>query len=377
MYTIYANDILIHSPDMVDDNLILVSTVFEEEINKTGSCEFDIYNDHPYYNAIQTLKTIITIKDNDEEVWRGRVLNIERNFDNVKHVYCEGVLSFMLDSIARPFKHTKTMPEQFTYLVSVHNAQVEDFKQFTIGQITVDDLYGSKEWENTEYPQIKDEIDNIVNEYGGYLVTSYVNGQNVISYIKDPSHTSNQVIEFGENLLDFTETIDSSNIFTVLIPIGYDANNNKITIESVNEGKDYIENEDGIQRYGKIIQQYTFPDDISSPSELLQKGTNFLASSLQSSKTISISALDLHTLNPSVNKIKVYDLIQVKSEPHGLNEYEICSRVSIDIDNPDSNEYTIGTVPEGLTEQSSKMQKEIIYAEGSGSDLPDGDIIQY
>lgn len=373
MYTVYANDILIHSPDMIDDKVYLVNASYEHEINKSGSCEFDIYNDHPYYNYLKNLKTVIVIKDNGEEVWRGRILNSERNFDNVKHIYCEGTLSFFIDSLARPYKHTKTMAEQLTYLIAQHNSQVESFKQFTIGQITVDDLYGSIEWENEDYPKIMDQIDEIVNTYGGYLITDYVNGTNVINYVKSPGTASNQTIEFGENLLDLTETIDSSNIFTVLIPIGYDSNDQKITIEPVNEGRDYIESETGIAEYGKIVYQHTFEDDISSASELLAKAEEFLSNSIKSSKTISISALDLHLLDPTVDKINVYDLIKVSSKPHNINEYELCSKVHIDIDNPDSSEYTIGTVPVGIEGFINGGSSSYI----SGKSLPNGDNVQY
>lgn len=374
MYTVYADDILIHSPDMVAENIYLVNTTFEKEINKSGSCEFDIYKDHPYYNYLKNLKTTIVVKDNGEEVWRGRVITSERNFDNTKHIYCEGVMSFMLDSVIRPYQHTKTMAEQFAYIITQHNSQVESYKQFTIGQITVDDLYGSISWENTEYPDTMSEIDNIVGTYGGYLVTNYVNGENVISYVKDPGTVSNQTIEFGDNLLDFTETLDSSNIFTVLIPVGYDANGNKITIESVNDGKDYLESESGIALYGRVVRQYTFEDDVTSATEVKEKGITLLNNNLTSAKSISISALDLHMLDPTIDKINVYALIKVKSKPHDIDEYELCSKVFIDLDNPDSNEYTIGTVPEGIGSMVSGTSSNTV---SGGSSLPNGDNVQY
>lgn len=359
MYTIYANDTLIHSPDLVSDGICVIGAVYEKEINKNGSLEFSIYSDNPYYNTLKNLKTVITVKEDGEEVWRGRILNTERTFLNCKSVYCEGVLSYFLDSVIRPFTHTKTMTEQFNYLIEKHNEEVEDYKKFTVDQITVDDPYGSIEWSESSYTKTKNLIDAILTKYGGYFVIKYVEGTgNVISYLKQPGTLNPQIIEFGENLLDITETLDSTSVFTVLIPIGYNSNNEKITIESVNEGKDYIESAEGIESYGKVVEQHTFDEDIETPQELLQKGITLLEDNIKASKTISISAIDLHMIDPSIHRFDIYDIIHVVSkEHHNIDEYEICSRVKIDINNPTQCEYVIGEAPEGITSMIEELKK--------------------
>lgn len=75
--------------------------------------------------------------------------------------------------------------------------------------------------------------------------------------MKKPGKTNSQVIEFGTNLLDITEYITAENVFTVLIPLGErqkDSSGNetgRLTIESVNSGKDYIESATGIKAVWK------------------------------------------------------------------------------------------------------------------------------
>ena len=375
MYSIYADDNLVYSPDLVSDGMFITNPTYEKEINKAGSCTFYIYPENPMYNAISALKTRISVKEDNVEVWRGRVLTIDMSFDKAKKIYCEGIYSFFIDSIVRPFKHTKTMAEQFTYIITQHNAQVENYKKFTVGTIDVDDVYGSKEWEATDYQTAKDLIEGILSDYGGYLVVSFSGETQTISYRKDPSRYSNQGIEFGENLLNLTDSLNPSNVFTVLIPIAYDANQNKITIESVNDGKDYLESESGIAQFGRIMYCNTFSEDISTPAELKQKGIDFLNSNIKASRTIATKAVDMHFLNPDIDRIDIFDLVKVHSVPHNLDEYQMCSKIKIDMEDASNNEYVIGTVPEGIESiLAGNAGKTKTVA---GSSLPNGDNVQY
>lgn len=353
MYQIYADKQLIYSPDLVDRGYFVTSPTCEKEVNKAGSCQFYIYKENPYYNAIKPLVTVITVKDDGREIWRGRVLNVSNDFDNRKTVYCEGMLSFFVDSIIRPYDRTCTMEEQFRYLVQQHNSQVEAFKQFTVKTITVDDPYGSIQWKTDSYQKTKDAIDGILSTYGGYIIVSYEGGQNKISYVKDPAVYSSQTVEFGRNLLDLTLTLNPDNIFTALIPIGYDSNNTEITIVSVNDGLDYIVSEEGQQQYGIIFYQHTFDETISTPTELKEKAIAFLNKNIKASRTLSLKAIDLHMIDPTIQSIDLYDLIKVTSIPHGVDEYEMCSKITLNLENPEASEYIIGTIPEGIID----MQK--------------------
>ena len=349
MYTVYADDQLIYSPDFITDGRAITDPTLEKEANKSGTFRFNIYTTNPCYNAIKPLKTIVYIKDGTEEIWRGRVLSYQNNFENCKSVSCEGIQSYFVDSIIRPYERTCGMADQFRYYISQHNAQVESYKQFTVKSITVDDIYGSKEWKSDTYERTTDAIDKIVDDYGGYLVVTYENGQNMISYLKNPGNqNTNQVINFGENLMDITQSVDPSNVFTILIPVAYDSNNNKVTIESVNEGKDYLESAEGIDKFGRIFYQHTFEDPIETPTALKEKATNFLAENIKNYYTISVKALDLHLLNPSIDRLNIYDILKIISKPHGIEELEMCTKITLRFDSPENNEYLIGTIPEGI-----------------------------
>lgn len=87
MYQVRCDDNIIY--DLRDEDLKIISPKLSVEINKTGSFDFIIPPQNPYYDSIKKLKSIITIYQDDEEIWRGRVLNDKLDFYNRKQVECE------------------------------------------------------------------------------------------------------------------------------------------------------------------------------------------------------------------------------------------------------------------------------------------------
>lgn len=92
-------------------------------------------------------------------LFRGRVLDEETGFFNGKAVTCEGDLSFLLDSILRPFAFTGTAAEFVACVLELHNAQVDENKRFTAGNITVD---GFVSYDTEEYLTAKETLEKAV-----------------------------------------------------------------------------------------------------------------------------------------------------------------------------------------------------------------------
>ena len=101
--SVYCGQLLIYSTTI--DSLKLIAPKVTQEVNKTGSFEFSIYPDHPYYDLIHRFTDIITVYDDgiSEPLFRGRIVKDEKGFYNEKKVTCEGELAFLLDSVQRPY----------------------------------------------------------------------------------------------------------------------------------------------------------------------------------------------------------------------------------------------------------------------------------
>ena len=87
MYQVRCNDNIIY--DLRDEDLKIIAPKLNTELNKTGTFKFTIPPQNPLYDEIKKLKGVITIYQDNEEIWRGRILNDKLDFYNRKQVECE------------------------------------------------------------------------------------------------------------------------------------------------------------------------------------------------------------------------------------------------------------------------------------------------
>ena len=121
MYTIYSDGKLVYAPHLSDAGCGVFTPQLTVELNKAGSLAFVMPPDNVMYDSINKLSSIITVKQDDNELFRGRVLNDEKDFYNQKKNYCEGELAFLIDSIQRPYTYTGTVANLFKKFISNHN----------------------------------------------------------------------------------------------------------------------------------------------------------------------------------------------------------------------------------------------------------------
>ena len=374
MFHIYVDGKSIYEP--IDDELIVNSPKLTLEMGKAGSLQFIVPPFHRYYNLFQQLKTIVTVELDGVEIFRGRVLTVNRNFNNMRTVYCEGNLAYLVDSVQKGKKFKGTTYELFKKIIQRHNSRVESEKKFTVGTINIEDreiiLSGQSDKEqeqaenlettNFDYEQIV--LDSIVDDWqtsfeyiesclidycGGYLRTRRVGNTNYIDLVTDYGNTAVQEIEFGTNLLDLTEEVSAEDVFTVLIPLGDD----NLTIADVNNGSDELVDAAGVERFGRIVKTHVF-DNVDKASTLLENAQRFMASHVNMPITITVKAVDMHLIDKNVREIYIGDRVHVNTLPHNIVDYLTCTKIEYDLDNPANNTYTFGTPRQTMTERYRK-----------------------
>ena len=366
MFYIYADGQQIYKP--LDDDLAIFNPKLTIELGKAGCLEFDIPPANPYYNRLEQLSTEVNVDMDDDEIFHGRVLSNERMFNNVRHVYCEGDLSYLVDSVQKGIKYSGTTHALFRQIIANHNARMPASKQFTVGTINIANrdikLVGQSEDENPntgeiDYEQIA--INSIVDEWnntfdyiqtclidycGGYLRTRRENGTLYIDLLDNFQNRAIQPIELGSNLLDLTEEISAEDVFTVLIPLGDD----NLTIASVNDGSDEIVDANAVARFGRIIKTHVF-NNVSSASTLLENARRFMATNINVPRTINVKAVDLHLLNPLISPIRIGDRVVINSPAHDVDDELTCTRIEYDLEKPENNSYTFGNPKQTLTQR--------------------------
>lgn len=354
MYKVYCDDYLIYDDTM--ESLKIINPKLNLQLNSVSSFEFNIYPNHPYIERLKKLKSIFRVYQENRLIFRGRIINDVAGFYNDKKVTCEGDLSFLLDSIQRPYEFQGTPAELFSQLISNHNSQVDGDHQFKVGNITVTDPNDYINRSDSTYQNTFDAItDKLIDKLGGYLWVRYEADGVYLDYLADFNTLSNQKIEFGVNLLDIKRTVKADDIFTVIIPIGasiQDEEGNdigKLTIEEVNDGKDYLEHTEGIAQYGRIVKMVEW-SDVTVPHNLKTKGQQFLDESVLLLNNIELTSADLGSISDDISQFHLGTKIKVVSEPHNLNQTFLVNKLSIDMVNPANNKLTIGSTFMSMTE---------------------------
>lgn len=369
MYKVYCDNFLIY--DTKVESLKIFSAKLELELNKTGSFDFSIFPSHPYFDKLKRLKSIITVYQDDYLLFRGRILNDEQGFYNEKQVSCEGELAFLLDSVQRPYdflsgeNHT-TISELFTYYINNHNSQVDEEHKFKVGNITVVDSNNYIVRSDSQYLTTWESInEKLINSYGGYLWVRHEADGNYIDYLADFDTISSQTVEFGKNLLSLNKITKGEDIATAIIPLGTklkDADGNdtefRLTISEINEGVDYVFNQEAVNEYGWIFKTVIW-DDVTLPANLKSKAEEYLADSMNLVVTIELDAVDLSMMNTEISAFKMGNYIHVITSPHSLNSSFLVKKLSIDLLNPKSNKLTLGTTYSTFTEQTSGNNKNV------------------
>lgn len=364
MYKVYCDGALLYDPRVED--LQLFDKKISLAVNKTGGFDFTIYPSHPSYNRIFRLKSTIEVYQDNYLLFRGRVLDDEVDFYNAKRVLCEGDLSFLNDGIIRPYNYTGSVEGFLQFIVDSYNAQVDVEKQFTFGTVTVTDPNDYITRSSINAASAWDVInDKLIDMLGGYIMVRRENGINYLDYLVDSDYRSLQEITLGENLLDLTKNIKGQDIITAMIPYGTrlddaegNQTDNRLTIESVNGGVDYVFNQEAVDIYGWIFGTATW-DDVTVPQNLLTKANAELSRRINLNVSIEVNAIDLSMTDAEIDEFRFFEYIKVNSPAHLPTDYMLVAKLDIDMDNPQNNKLTLGLDYDTFTDKQVSTEKVI------------------
>ena len=354
MYRIYADETLIYDSTLEDYKI--GKGQITKEADKSGSFVFSVYPDHPYYGQFIQMRTLITVYKSGRIVFRGRILDDAVDYWNVKTLTCEGELGFLQDSVARPFSFQGDHADLFAQFIAEHNSQVDEWKKFKVGTVTVEDSTGYVNRSAGGYGAMLDTMQSALtgSDLGGHFyITHGDDGTDPIPtlhYVADFPKTASQGIEFGVNLKDYAKKVSSTDLATCIIPLGTSngTDGERLTIEDVNGGKDYIYDAAAVALYGWIVKVVTW-DDVTLANHLLTKARAYLAEVVNQYATIELGAIDMHLLDRSIESYNVCEYVHATSKPHGLDALMLCSHQTMDLLKPDNDTVTLGYTTGTLT----------------------------
>lgn len=364
-YTIVHNGQIIHDSYSDSPDLRVDSPEYSYTMGEAGVLKFTLKQSHPAYNSIAKFSSEISLFIDDEWEFSGRVLDDKTSFFNAKNIEVEGDLTYLNDSIVRPYNwDSGSISGYLDFFIDNHNSQVEPRKRFVRGQVTVTNSTDNLVRGSSSYPsswaEMKDKLTGNSN-LGGYLRTRRYQGQTYLDYLEDYQSVNSQVIRFGENILDMSRYVKGEDICTAVIPLGSTIEGEetetggevRLTIEDVNDGLDYVYDEEAVSLYGWVFHTETW-DDINHANILKQRAEQYLNQQRLLGITLEVKAVDLSLVEVDAERIRVGDLIRVVSPPHGVDEFLTVESMKLDLVNPDQTEITLGVERKELTDEITR-----------------------
>lgn len=374
MYTIVAvadgKEYPLHN--LKSRRLIVSEPYFEIGDNLNGQAEFKVFTGHPYYGKVKKLTTDIIIRNDNTDMFYGRVLYDDEDSNGTKQVFVEGELAFLCDSIQRPrVYHNIGVRDYLTNVIKIHNDQVEARKHFTVGRVTVEDandsLYRFSNWETTR-ETLKDKLSD---RLGGHFIIRHENGIRYLDYLDDDDYYSRctQQIKFGKNLLSFARNFDATDLATCIIPLGttleessIEGLDERLTIKEVNGGKDYVTDDAAVAAYGKIYKTIIF-DDITLPANLKTKGQKYLTQTQYEKMVLECKAIDLNFTDEEFERFTLGSLVRCVSKPHALDAWYPVTKQRFYLTNFKKNTITLGDESSNVSYTSSNRETTATFRE--------------
>lgn len=345
-----------------------------KSINAVDSFSFIIYPNNAGYDLLKPLTTSVKVYDEstDKDIFIGRVLKCPDSMDErgliCRKVTCEGRLGWLYDSV-QPYVEYKMVgiSTVLSSFLSKHNSQVGADKRIELGQVTVtasNNYTYTANWDKT----MNVIADKLIGKFGGEIQLRDKNGKVYLDYLENIGHGTDTTIELAVNLKTISREVDETAVITRLYPLGAKLTDSekRLTIGTVNGGKDYIEDSSLIAKYG-VISGPQIWDDITLASNLLSKGKEYLKSVNRAKVQYQITALDLSRIDRHIEQFELGCWYRVKNSLMGIDEDLRIVGISIDLDNPQASQLTFGdqfeTLSGFMTAKTQSLQSAIDNSE--------------
>lgn len=340
---VYADKSLVYDNRL--EGYELLGLTVSAKAESGGSATIQMPLTHPAYSKFVSLKTLVEIYRDGELIFRGRALYPSDDFYGSRTITCESERCFFQDAVMRPYLYQTDPQTIFSDIIRIYNDQVDEFKRFTVGTVTVTDDNNYVRMEAENAGSVADALNKLVDRCGGYIVFgTNADGIRTVNWYAELTHYSTQTIELGENLLDFTrDDGNTSDLATVLIPYGArdEETGERVTIASVNDGKDYIQADDAIAYRGQIVKTKTW-DDVTQPANLLKKAVAWLSTAKLITTQLNLSAIDLSALDTDIDTFSIGDQVHVISKAHKVDADYLLLERDYDLLNPANDTVTLG-----------------------------------
>ena len=332
-----------------------------KERNAIDSMAFTIYPDNPGYALLDSMTTTIQVRNGKTGRldFDGRVVKAPGSMDGngliSKAVLCEGVEAYLCDS-TQPYLAERQwsggngrtgLQEFIDYVLARHNERVEPHKRVYRGNVdlvtyeTTGGVYKGLQRDTTRETL----FGKLVDVFGGEMRVrrNEADGLLYLDYSKKLGRDRETPVEVARNMASVSMDEDPTQVITRLYPLGAkrEDSEDRITVASVNGGRQYIDDADALAKYGILEGTQTW-DDVTQPANLLSAARSWLAENNRFPHSAAVSVYDLSLIDKAPDELSLLDWYPCRNHLVGLDEPLEIIKQTIDINEPHASSVDFG-----------------------------------
>ena len=360
-------------------NNYVISATLNLKLNAIEDLTVTVDRNSWLYDHGEPFKThvnVYNLSNNNELVFRGRLVKVTKKMDNNgafnQELVFESILSYLLDSGQPvPNKPYTMNPTQFLDLVlTTHNNRMPEDKHvyYQIGE--VDNSLEPKGTYDYEYDYKSSwEIikSMLIDRLKGYLSVRYGIKDNhyivLFTFNKKPgADHPEQKVEIGVNMQSAEVEIDPTNVVTRLIPLGATQEDLKdptketstkarLSIQKVNNGDVAIHN-DALEKQFGLIEGFQVWDEVTDPAELKRLGQEWMARQI-----ISVTNWKVDTFETDNRTFYVGHRYMFVNDELAVSQLIRVTEKTVDITSPNNITLTVESTQNTLVDYQIQAEK--------------------
>lgn len=384
LYNWISRTLVYDSANTMNDKTLMLNPVLTRKARESGSFEADIPPSNICYSSLRIMLGVFEIERDSEILWQGRITQIDYDFQKNAHVYVEGDMAYLNDNHEQinwdfisgwSSNYPAVLFTNYAMLLIDSNGKTITpkinsydpnwetvFKYIEGNDPGYNDSAYMTQWDIIQNTLLNRALENI-KEYV-YFKMSHTRKSNgwqreiemIISNPANPSNfligslpTTSQTIEFGKNLLDINVSKHVNDIVTHATVYGYETRGWWI-FSTTNMISATATNSTMLQKYGYIHRSSYVDGNKSTVSSLQEIANSMVFKNVNDEiSEVTVNAVDLADAGEAKDHIDFLKVTKVVSEPHGLNEYMICTELVEPLDNPAGKEFTFGRTRSSMT----------------------------
>ena len=359
--TLSSNEKTLYYPG--SEEYVVSSAVLSLRVGSAGEFNFTVPLDNPFYAEIVD-HAIISVYEDNLEIWRGDIRDIQQNFDKSLAVYCLEDLAWLgEEAVAMTSITNETYLQRFTGAIASYNQNQVAKRQFTQGMLTSVTTSSICKWQPKYEENLLDCLRNYIADDGYVRIRRTIVNGSLVRYVdiiklSDYGQQATQAIEFGQNLLDFVKEMDDTNFLNVLYPYGAETDTELYGDIMQRIVGTPIQNDVSVAAFGRRARSVVFETD--SEAKLNSLALAYLNRYSQPNMKIRVRAVDLGNID-LINRIHLGDSVRIIATTFGVDQWDYVTKQDLDLLDLSNNQIELSDTVRttSLTSQVATQAQEI------------------